>query len=78
SDVYSDLHTRNPTFQDPYTSLQNPIESSNSQEPSVSDLNTYDECGKTSDGAAYQNIENLISGQKKAEKNIGIYANMKI
>ncbi|VDI53768.1 Hypothetical predicted protein, partial [Mytilus galloprovincialis] len=32
SDEYSDLQTSNPAFQDPYTSLQNPIESRHHQE----------------------------------------------
>ncbi|CAC5373536.1 unnamed protein product [Mytilus coruscus] len=75
SDEYSDLQTSNPAFQDPYTSLQNPIESRHHQESSA---NTYEECGNASDAAAYQNIENMKSGHKKAEKNMGIYDNMKI
>ncbi|XP_076109516.1 nephrin-like [Mytilus galloprovincialis] len=60
-DEYSDLQTSNPAFQDPYTSLQNTIESRQHQESSA---NTYEECGNASDAAAYQNIENLKSGNK--------------
>ncbi|VDH97101.1 Hypothetical predicted protein [Mytilus galloprovincialis] len=48
--------------------------------------NTYEECGNASNAAAYQNIENMKSGNelkiayghKKAEKNMGIYDNMNI
>ncbi|XP_071172106.1 uncharacterized protein [Mytilus edulis] len=75
SDEYSDLQASNPAFQDPYTSIHDPIESRHHQESSA---NTYEECGNASDAAAYQNIENKKSGHKKEEKNLGIYNNMKI
>ncbi|CAC5421793.1 unnamed protein product [Mytilus coruscus] len=74
SNEYYDLQKNNTAFQDPYTSLQNPIESRHHQEPSS---NTYEECGNADDAAAYQNIENMKSGHKKAEKNMDIYDDVK-
>ncbi|VDI38057.1 Hypothetical predicted protein, partial [Mytilus galloprovincialis] len=84
SDEYTVIQRGNPTFTEPYSTLQSPTESTALRADSI-ETDTYDECGIITDIEVNQTIDNRKSGNSKDEHESGkentkerMYANMKI